>query len=213
MKPILFNTDMVRAILEGRKTVTRRVVKPQPMAVYFDRKVYDDDGLYVIVGNKNGRLEQIELPYYPGDILYVRETWQYIETVSADIRIAGQYIYKADWNGEKPLAWRPSIQMPREAARIFLRVTDVRVERLQNMTEADAFAEGFEAIVCNHPCGIPCTDCMNTGYLEPAMVGFVDMWNSTIKPADRALYGWDANPWVWVIEFERITREEAIPNA
>lgn len=82
-------------------------------------------------------------------------------------------------------------------------MTDVRVERLQDMTEADAFAEGFEAIVCNHPCGIPCTDCMNTGYLEPAMVGFVDTWNSTIKPADRDLYGWEANPWVWVIEFER----------
>lgn len=196
MKPILFNTEMVRAILDGRKTVTRRVVKDAP----------NEEGLkpcktmgfgYGLIA-PNSRVYPIKPLYRPGDILYVRETW-------CDPSGTGwPILYKADM----PLKaadykWTPSIHMPREAARIFLRVTDVRVERLQDMTEADAFAEGFEAIVCNHPCGIPCTDCMNTGYLEPAMVGFVDTWNSTIKPADHDLYGWEANPWVWVIEFER----------
>lgn len=203
IKPILFNTDMVRAILDGRKTVTRQVVKPH----YRDNEI----GFNIITNANTGKYVCIEYfdewenetrymadPYRPGDILYVRETW-------CDPSGTGwPILYKADM----PLKaadykWTPSIHMPREAARIFLRVTDVRVERLQDMTEADAFAEGFEAIVCNHPCGIPCTDCMNTGYLEPAMVGFVDTWNSTIKPADRDLYGWEANPWVWVIEFER----------
>lgn len=197
MKPILFNTDMVRAILEDRKTETRRVVKPQP-------------NMFTI---RSG----IKMPYRPGDILYVRETWTIWN---------GNYEYKADVDdGYGPfcsscikdictggcngvLKWRPSIHMPREAARIFLRVRDVRLERLQDITEAEAVKEGFEAILCDHTCGYPCTDCMNTGYLEPAMLGFVETWNNTIKPADRALYGWDANPYVWVIEFERISKEE-----
>ena len=213
MKPILFNTNMVRAILDERKMVTRRPVKPQPQKVYYDGQIHDDDGLYVIIENQSGGLEQRVLPYHPGDILYVREAWQYMGAVSADSRIADRYIYKADWSGEKPIAWRPSIHMPREAARLFLRVTDVRVERLQDMTEADAVAEGFEAIKCDHPGGYPCTDCMNTGYLEPAMLGFVETWNSTIKPTDCALYGWDTNPWVWVIEFEKIRKEEALRDA
>lgn len=100
--------------------------------------------------------------------------------------------------------------MPKEAARLFLRVTDVRVERLQNMTEEDAFAEGFEPVMCDHPDGWPCTDCLNTGVLEPAMLGFVETWNETIKKSDLPLYGWDANPWIWVIEFERISKEKIL---
>ena len=219
MKPILFNTDMVRAILKGRKTVTRQLVKPQPKGPLVPTL---PGGCWPGYFEEVGTSRVQRPPYRPGDILYVRETWTVWN---------GNYEYKADVDdGYGPfcsnctldicagdcnsiLKWHPSIHMPREAARIFLRVTDVRVKRLQNMTEADAFAEGFEAIVCNHPCDIPCTDCMNTGYLESAMFGFVDMWNSTIKPADRALYGWEANPWVWVIEFERISREEARRDA
>ncbi len=85
--------------------------------------------------------------------------------------------------------WRPNENMPHEAARIFLRVTDVRVERVQDIDDDGVVAEG-----------------LNIG--DP----FDELWNSTIKPADRDLYGWDANPWVWVIEFERISREEAISD-
>ncbi len=88
------------------------------------------------------------------------------------------------------MPWRPSIHMPREAARIFLRVTDVRVERLQNITDEQAEKEDFK------------------DYTSTAL-GFAELWDSTIKPKDRALYGWAANQWVWVIEFERISKEEA----
>lgn len=221
MKPILFNTDMVRAILAGRKTVTRRVVKLANSCWNLDgleldvamakvRKdgteyLVDMTGLWAVFEDTDGLIEypMIKAPYRPGDILYVRETWT---------SLVGAYIYKADQKPgmNNPGKWNPSIHMPREAARIFLRVTDVRVERLQDITEAGAVKEGFEAILCNHPGGYPCTDCMNTGYLEPAMLGFVDTWNSTIKPTDRALYGWDANPWVWVIQFERCERPKEV---
>ena len=222
MKPILFNTDMVRALLDGRKTVTRRVVKPQPSAVYFDGKVYNDDGLYVIARSPNGRLEQIGLPYRPGDTLYVRETFTKYQTVNyikchdgrAFSEVSdGQFAYKADgyesiddlkddirllsdcsfeavemW-GDK---WRPSIHMPREAARIFLRVTDVRVERLQGIGHEGIAKEG---IVTKSTPGSP--ERINPFY------AFKELWDSVIKPADRTLYGWAADPWVWVIEFEQ----------
>ena len=220
MKPILFNTDIVRAILAGKKTMTRRVVKLKYSNTHLEmftnkygtrliEKQNEEPGITTIQ-NPDGTTTHTLLaciektpPYRPGDILYVRETWT---------SLVGSYIYKADQKPgmKNPGKWNPSIHMPREAARIFLRVTGVRVERLQDMTEADAVAEGFEAILCDHPGGYPCTDCMNTGYLEPAMLGFVETWDSTIKPSDRALYGWDANPWVWVIAFERISREEAL---
>lgn len=127
-------------------------------------------------------------PYEPGDILYVRETWAHPSLTEigfgADPKM---YLYKAD--GVQPAAWdkwHPSIHMPKEAARIFLRVKDVRVERLQHIDDDGVVAEGLKI-------GDP----------------FDELWDSTIKPADRALYGWAANPWVWVIEFERISREEA----
>jgi hypothetical protein len=200
MKPILCNTEMVRAILEGLKTVTRRVVKPQPV---------HESGFWKLGGAAwSDNLREItpfpchtlynRAPYHPRDILYVRETWTVWD---------GNYEYKADVDdGYGPfcsnctidictgycnsvLKWRPSIHMPREAARIFLRVTDVRVERLQEMPPYDIAFEGFRK-----------------------QKDFIALWNSTIKPSDRAIYGWDANPWVWVIEFERISREEAISD-
>lgn len=204
MKPILFNTEMVRAIRAGRKTVTRRVVKPQPE----ERHVPGEIGCYIYRGIPCGLDGMTNFALYrPGNILYVRETWG---AWSRTIGTPPALYYKADGDSPDGIAWRPSIHMPREAARIFLRVTDVRVERLQDITEEQAVKEGFEAIPCDHPCGYPCTDCMNTGYLEPALLGFVEVWNSTIKPADRTLYGWGANPWVWVIQFERISRPEEV---
>ena len=165
MKQILFNTDMVRAILAGRKTVTRRVVNHKHLR-----------------GLENLSAEKIQracvVPYRPGDILYVRETWT---------TLIGSYLYRADQkpNMKNAGKWRPSIHMPREAARIFLRVTDVRVERLQDCGNAQAKDEG-------------CTCCSQ----------FARIWDSTIKSADRDRYGWAANPWVWVIEFERCEKPE-----
>ena len=206
MKPILFNTDMVRAILEGRKTVTRRVVKPH----YRDNEI----GFNIIKNANTGKYVCIEYfdewenktrymadPYRPGDILYVRETWApFYETMYSDPVIGYRYYSVTDeeikeripeyLNWFWPGRWSPSIHMPRKAARIFLRVTDVRVERLQDMPPYDIAFEGFRK-----------------------QKDFIELWNNTLKPADRALYGWDANPWVWVIEFERITREEALPHA
>ena len=106
--------------------------------------------------------------------------------------------------------------MPKEAARIFLRVKSVRIEQLQAITVEDALKEGCTGIPCN--CTntfiaggtLCCTDCLNTGWQEPPTLGFLCLWDSTIKPADLSTCGWDANPWVWVIEFERITEEEAM---
>lgn len=108
--------------------------------------------------------------------------------------------------------WHPSIHMPREAARIFLRVTDVQVERLQDITEEQARAEGVSPVMITTDLDKP-EDDREWHEWAPALPGFIILWNSTIKKVDRALYGWDANPWVWVIEFERISREEALSNA
>lgn len=99
--------------------------------------------------------------------------------------------------------------MPKEAARIWLRVVDVQLERLQDISNDEAIAEGAQGIECNHvnadSCG--CTDCMSTGWIEPPIVGFMQIWDGTIKKSELDLYGWEANPWVWVIEFERCDKE------
>lgn len=179
MKQILFNTEMVRVILEGRKTVTRRVVKPQPPAGVTRL----EQGAAPDRWRSPGKDVWVEIraPYQSGDILWVRETF----TVVPD----GSYIYKASvecpdaWKG----TWKSPYYMTRETARIFLRVTGVRVERLQDIDDSGVMAEGLE---------IGCY--------------FDDLWNRITKPADRPDYGWDANPWVWVIEFERISKEEAM---
>lgn len=192
-KPILFNTEMVRALLEGRKTVTRRVVK-------FKKgqnpawSGYIPDGA-VLYGSNN--IPAAKAPYQPGDILWVRETWSPVNVRPR------RYIYKADVDrsiGEGvglPLCWHPSIHMPKEAARIFLRVTDVRVERLREITPQQIDAEGC------------CEYAYDAKTGKPAPSGpswFKIQWGKTIKPAEQGTYGWDANPWVWVIAFERISK-------
>lgn len=177
MKPCLFNTDMVRAILAGRKTVTRRVVKPQPEA----RLVPGEKDCYIYRGIPCGLDGMTNFaPYRPGDILYVRETWN---------RLLGEWIYKANQKPgfKNPGKWRPSIHMPREAARIFLRVTDVRVERLQDITPEQIDAEGCKEFGYS----------VETGELMPSSPCYFSIvWNNTVKKADRALYGWEANPLV-----------------
>lgn len=231
MKPILFNTEMVRAILEGLKTVTRRVVKLKYSNTHLEmftnkygtrliEKQNEEPGVTTI-RNPDGTTTHTllacierEPPYRPGDILYVRETW-------CDPSGTGwPVLYKADmpmhWDADDTetgiavdlkstdYKWRPSIHMPREAARIFLRVESVRVERLQNITDEQAKKEGAE--------GWLVASTRDWDKNPDYILSFRYIWNNTVKKAYRALYGWDANPWVWVIEFERISREEAISD-
>jgi hypothetical protein len=191
IKPILFNTEMVRAIMDGRKSCTRRMVKPQPdekhtypLGFVTDSTEKKEVGCFGFGINEYGGSIQYAKPQYqPGDLLYVRETF-----IQAAART---FWYKADDNLwiPKGLHWKPSIHMPKEAARIWLKVTNVRVERLQDMTDDDAEAEG-------------CFDYTSTA------LGFPDVWDSTIKKSDLDSYGWNANPWVWVIEFERCEPQE-----
>lgn len=179
---MLFNTEMVRAILEGRKTVTRRAVKPQPKAALYPMP----DSMCWPGCFANCEEERVyRPPLQTGDILWVRETWAK--------SMAGTFMYRADDKAIMVERWHPSIHMPREAARIFLRVTGVRVERLQDINGLHAKEEGCEGYVHINPLyGCPET-----------VHNFKTLWDSTLKPADRSVYGWDANPWVWVIEFER----------
>ena len=213
MKPILFNTEMVQAIQEGRKTVTRRVVKPQPPATSVVRK-RDCSWDWTFWADSDDMGHLMLPPYQPGDILWVRETWY---------KDVNRYMYKASYtNNEKffrggkevRINWSPSIHMPMEAARLSLRVTGVRVERLQDITEEQAIMEGIfldspDFIPTYHSdkskCNMP-----GRGWNTARECFLWGVWNSTIKPADLPLYGWKANPWVWVIEFERISKETAI---
>ena len=197
MKPIRSNTEMVRSILEGRKTVTRRAIRPQPEGRPIrmtENSCYP--GCYAIEGTPR----VIRPPYQPVDILYVRETW------NGDW--CDHYIYKADGGSAKAAGytaepkWRPSIHMPREAARLFLRVTGVRVERLKDIDGHGILKEGIDNGKSN--------PAMGTRWENMQSMAFAELWNNTIKPSDRALYGWAANPWVWVIEFERISKDEAL---
>ena len=234
-KPILFNTEMVRAILDGRKTVMRRVMKPQPWEIGDEEnECRHEEGFFDKGGNNWICLKCLSgvttlrggsyfhAPYQLGDILYVRETWS---------EWVGGYLYKAwpesiaqpgAFPGER---WRPSIHMPKEAARIFLRVTDVRVERLQEITEEQAEKEGMPDSLSYPINPIYCPICHGNGIVggyNPESLGFEDkecpdcntlvkrfrnLWNSTIKKSDIDRYGWDTNPWVWAIEFERVEVE------
>lgn len=204
-RPILMNTDMVRAILEGRKTVTRRVIKPQPEGQPIPMTA---NSCYPDCFGIEETPKVIRPPYQPCDILWVRETWTRLpETPGGHFRPHGVYYYKAgeDLRPEKYRgnSWHPSIHMPRAAARIFLRVTDVRVERLQSINSQGAYDEG--AVKKPH-------FIRYGGELCLALHGryrddFAAVWDNTIRPADRAAYGWEANPWVWVISFERISEE------
>lgn len=261
IKPILFNTDMVRTILSDQKTVTRRAVKPLPTGdgsapePLITRPGYwnswGDDFVY-------------RQPCQPDDILYVRETWQVVydteytddgkaeniqdvitnwdqickveaglskdhSPVGSEARMK-YYVFKADapmvskrspW--DKGLRWRPSIHMPKEAARIFLRVTGVRVERLLPpffekgnpifALRAEGVDIGSQCKECINTYGHPCCvdDESECGVLDDVRSDFAGLWDSTLKPADHAAYGWDANPWVWVIEFERCEKPEGWP--
>lgn len=194
MKPILFNTKMVRAILDGRKTVTRRVMKEPPPNVPTAKFRRLRGEIAVFAWDCSTNLCERKAPYQPGDILYIRETWCKLPvTPGGHARGHDLYYYKADGDYRPEQcrgAWKPSIHMPKEAARLFLRVTEVRAERLQDITSEGKTAEG-----------------MNCGWQQ---YNFCELWDSTIKPADLPRYGWEANPWVWTIEFERVEKDEAL---
>lgn len=209
--PVLFNTDMVRAILDGRKTVTRRTVRYKycntEMKMCTDKygtrliEIQKD-----IEGETHGKnpdgstwhklLPYIEKnpPYKKGDILYVRETWREHSPGFDNL-----FIYKADYaDGSMNVKWHPSIHMPKEAARIWLKITDVRVEKLNDISWKEILEEGINSHV--HP---------DADYFDGNQKEmFAELWDSTIKKKDISHYGWDANPWVWVIEFERYEKPE-----
>lgn len=198
-KQILFNTDMVRAILDDRKTVTRRVIKPQPEK---DADLITDNLLPETKEAGAGAVylfsdATVTSPRYEvGDYLYVRETWN---------EWTGGYLYKA-WPegihqpGKSPeMGWRPSIHMPKEAARVFLKVTDIRAERLQELSVNELREEGIDCsgFLGEHP----------TMTAKELFSKFEELWDSTISQKDLDKYSWHVNPWVWVIEFERVEVE------
>lgn len=203
IKPILFNTEMVRAILDGRKSCTRRLVKPQPdekhtypLGFATDSTEKRDVGCFGFgIDEYGGSIQYVKPPYgyEPGDILYVRETWCDDRQFTHD-STPGRYFYKA--SESENFKWKPSIHMPKEAARIWLKVTGVRVERLQEITIDDIRNEGLSSMA------------VHAGDMEIAIEEWKNLWNSTIKKSDLNRYGWDANPYVWVIEFERCEKPE-----
>jgi hypothetical protein len=207
IKPILFNTEMVRAILDGRKTCTRRICKDANEYTVPDMDFYNADRRTYAVHNfaDKEQMEQLSTaertcPICPGDILYVRETWCKGYLMNAKER----YYYKADDN-DFLCTWHPSTNMPKQAARIWLRVMDVRVERLQDVTEDGAKAEGA---IDNR--GFIHSPENEYDRIHTARDHFIKIWNSTIKKSDLDRYGWDASPWVWVIEFERCEKLKGV---
>lgn len=221
IKPILFNkqisTEMVRAILDGRKSCTRRLVKPQPdekhtfpLGFVTDSTEKKEVGCFGFgINEYGGSIQYAKPPYQPGDILYVRETW--MDYAGLTMYKADCDIYRLDSLNFAGFGWKPSIHMPKEAARIWLKVTDVRVERLQDITPKRAESEGVGNLFYD-----------DIGYGEKnygtevdpeygiAKEQFAWLWESTIKKSDLDRYGWDANPWVWVIEFERCEKPEGV---
>lgn len=215
IKPILFNTEMVRANLDGRKTCTRRIVKGFiPNDAVWGYTAFTPKGCISCIGTfADGYGEKFfKLPYQPCDILYVRETWEHFECCCCEgdehgncyrepqqsvlNKSCGCYMYRATDEIYGDARWHPSIHMPKEAARIWLKVTDVRVERLQDMWASDVSKEGIRF---NKPTAA-----------DEMLKAFAKLWDSTIKKSDLDRYGWNASPWVWVIEFERCEKPKGV---
>ncbi|WP_411549365.1 hypothetical protein ABDW71_15545 [Klebsiella pneumoniae] len=214
---MIFNAEMVRAILAGRKTQTRRIMKVQPesnqlgLMLITDSTKHSDIGKYHWAeSNATGNHVRSKLFLCPfgavGDRIWVRETFcpvddtQYGGGKWVDYRATPKFeaSHPAGWdcapNDAEALKWRPSIHMPRWASRILLEITNVRVERLNAISQADAIAEGA-------PPSHPSIDCVSQEY------GFPDFSRSWFGQTWQHIYGeesWDANPWVWVIEFKRV---------
>ena len=210
MKPIIFSTPMVQAILDGRKTMTRRVIKDKDITNNFDIDVDGSAYAYINPATGDSCPPTAIAKYQVGDILWVRETWGFVgcEKCGGECCTGapdnykgddGCFVYRANYGTTEDdsfspsmFKWKPSIHMPREAARVFLRVTNVRVERLQDITEDEAIKEGAKAYGPNN--------CSGTS----ARIAFAEIWDKTATEHE-----WRTNPWVWVIEFEKISKEEA----
>lgn len=245
MKPILFNTDMVRAITRGKKTETRRKIPQRLINRWKAHEAWQKNWsastefaklpsyAQEVESEKDFYNKWENFPYQIGEMLYVRETWvhgYYACGEEPDGRDAwyveydpecSSIVYKAqalddaawfataDDHPDERIPWRPSIHMRKEDARLFLRVTDIYAERLQDITNKGCIAEGCEGTPCfachGSGTGGPwggCPDCAGTGWQEPPLLDFMSTWESTIKETEKDLYGWEANPWVWVIKFE-----------
>jgi hypothetical protein len=202
-RPILFSAPMVRAILDGKKTMTRRVIKPQFDKLWGHgvRRGTHTYAVHVDIPATDGSWAWINCPFGKrGDQLWVRETWGYRlheghEYKGEVLFAAGSRDYPQQYQVSR---WRPSIHMPRWASRITLEITDIRVERVQDISEGDTIAEGIEAYGLGMP--DPITD-MNT-YRRDARAWFQHLWNAI---NEKRGYGWAANPWVWCISF-RVVR-------
>jgi hypothetical protein len=252
MKPILFSTPMVQAILDDRKTQTRRVMKPQPPSngecleppcfdVTYSISKNGDPIRYLDFGFPENETESFcVIPKFQlGDILYARETWRLVswnwdnaevviefkdgETVCFDIISEEQTqwlireveflirkeIYvsidddteEMDWSG-KPNPWKPSIHLPKYCSRIFLQVTDVRAERLQDISQEDCKAEGVWPAP-HRPASEGCTPHENNSIMQDCYkCAFKTLWNSI----NAKKCPWDSNPWVWVYSFKKIQK-------
>lgn len=214
MKPILFNTDMVQAILQNRKTVTRRIAFPNgDLQACMSR---DNQSGWIFRGrlyeNWDSAMKAKQGPmslcrFRPGDVLYVRETWKQAtgDPAGGGYALFDTYVYKADGKAKDdyPLdglmvedRWHPSIHMPKEAARLFLRVTGVRLERLQAIKPEECVDEG----AVKRPYYTRRGDLVVVGRYKKE---FAQLWDSTVKKSDLDRFGWEANPWVWRITFEK----------
>lgn len=250
MKPILFNTEMVQAIQDGRKTATRRVIRWERANVI---KVASARGKIFGPIPEDEPIPETLLcwymdqclprPYAVGDVLWVRETWSLIPCIECcsaetdcerdkpdiletpDAITDGCFIYKA--NGEAPgydvnrICWSPSIHMPRQAARIFLRVTEVFPERLQesiNEAGVPMWELGAEGIPIYEQCracigdGRENRDCRQCRRYDQPRWEFARLWDGTIRKDRQTAEGWEANPWVWVVRFERCERPAGWPE-
>jgi hypothetical protein len=205
---------MVQAILEGRKTSTRRIIKPQPkqpVPLGFISGSTDNKriGYYGWGQDEYGGIIDIAKPPYKiGDILYVRETWCQSTEIEPNYG-KQQYHYKAspdDFIRQAPegfIKWKPSIHMLKSAARIFLKVTDIKVERLQNITEREALKEGIRRYHFN----LNMPDAYGDALYTDHKLAFKQLWNSTVNKKNIDKYGWDADPYIWTIEFQRVEKE------
>ena len=205
LRPILFNTEMVQAIMDGRKTMTRRIVKMNWEITEPGKFELLDDGSFQFHFDNYPSIYDYPIypPVYEGDILYVRETWKTVEAGYPPLHSTIVYRAGGEAKFDKIIAlptqkgeWKPSIFMPKEAARLFLRVKDVTVERLRDMVLADVLMEGIK----------------EEQTYESTWEKWHRLWDSTISKKDLPKYGWKANPWVYVIRFDRMnlsTFEEA----
>lgn len=236
MRPIMFKTDEIRAILDDKKTTKRFVVKPANP--FRGRDYCQGDGLWIDGYNEkeepNGHIKDYSVsscwwpkksyiekysPYKPGNILYVQETWCRGRIDSGELLDGREELFVSQCKGEddfipkeyairygigiEDVVWNSPILMPKEEARIFLRVKAVKIEKLQSITEEQAVAEG--AIDNRGFIHSPSNEYDN---IHTAREHFKQIWNSSIKKPDLDRYGWNVNPWVWVVEFEKCEKPE-----